>query len=187
MENYVSEDSGLGSANEQSVGVKKAKKSKKRLKSVPLQTFDEKYEVLTGQRLGSGSYAKVETCRNRQDETFAVKVIDKTSPGLYLRSRVFKEIDTLHLCSGHENVIQLIEYFEEPDKFLLVFEKIEGGQLLDHLRQRTCFTEYESSRIMSDLGRYKLLLLKLSKSFTLFLRTLSRADNIKSCTTYLLL
>ena len=47
-------------------------------------------------------------------------------PG-HSRSRVFKEIETFHHCQGHQNIIQLIEYFEEPDRFYLVFEKINGG------------------------------------------------------------
>ena len=29
---------------------------------------------------------------------------------------------------GHKNIIQLIEYFEEPDRFYLVFEKVNGGK-----------------------------------------------------------
>ena len=49
-------------------------------------------------------------------------------PG-HSRARVFKEIDTFHHCQGHQNIIQLIEYFEEPDRFYLVFEKINGGKL----------------------------------------------------------
>jgi MAP kinase interacting serine/threonine kinase len=41
---------------------------------------------------------------------------------------VFKEIETFHHCKGHKNIIQLIEYFEEPDRFYLVFEKVNGGE-----------------------------------------------------------
>ena len=37
---------------------------------------------------------------------------------------------------GHKNIIQLIEYFEEPDRFYLIFEKVSGGQLLDHIQRR---------------------------------------------------
>ena len=65
---------------------------------------------------------------------YAVKIIDKV-PG-HSRARVFKEIDLFHHCQGHENIIQLIEYFEHPDKFYLIFEKVSGGQLLDHILER---------------------------------------------------
>ncbi len=43
------------------------------------------------------------------------------------RSKVLKEIEIFHLCRGHDNILQLIEYFEEEDRFYLIFEKMEGG------------------------------------------------------------
>ena len=87
---------------------------------------------MTGEILGQGAYASVRTCRNIwTDQEFAVKIIDKV-PG-HSRQRVFKEIDTFYHCRGHKNIIQLIEYFEEPDRFYLVFEKINGGELKFYL------------------------------------------------------
>ena len=72
---------------------------------------------------------------------------------------------------GHKNIIQLIEYFEEPDKFYLIFEKVSGGQLLDHIQRRSdltfkmsslsklmlllyrkFFTEQEAARIITDVA-----------------------------------
>ena len=98
-----------------------------------------------------GAYASVRTCRNIwTDQEFAVKIIDKV-PG-HARSRVFKEIETFHHCRGHKNIIQLIEYFEEADRFYLVFEKIHGGQLLDHIQNRVRFTEKEASYVIRDLA-----------------------------------
>jgi MAP kinase interacting serine/threonine kinase len=81
---------------------------------------------------------------------YAVKIIEKI-PG-HSRSRVFKEIETFHHCHGHQNIIQLIEYFEEADRFYLVFEKINGGQLLDHIQNRIKFTEKEASHVIKDLA-----------------------------------
>ena len=90
---------------------------------------------LTGEVLGQGAYASVQTCVNIYTEVeYAVKIIDKV-PG-HSRARVFKEIDLFHHCQGHKNIIQLIEYFEESDRFYLIFEKVSGGQLLDHIQQR---------------------------------------------------
>ena len=37
---------------------------------------------------------------------------------------------------AHKNIIHLVEYFEESDRFYLIFEKITGGQLLDHIEKR---------------------------------------------------
>lgn len=126
------------------------RKKKKTNSSVVASTFQDLYHM-TGEILGQGAYASVRTCRNVwTDQEFAVKIIDKV-PG-HSRSRVFKEIDTFYHCRGHKNIIQLIEYFEEPDRFYLVFEKINGGQLLDHIQNRVRFTEKEASYVIRDLA-----------------------------------
>ena len=90
---------------------------------------------LTGEVLGQGAYASVQTCINMYTKVeYAVKIIDKV-PG-HSRARVFKEIDLFYHCQGHKNIIQLVEYFEQYDKFFLVFEKINGGRLLDHIQRK---------------------------------------------------
>merc|ERR1712059_228005 len=112
------------------------KKKKKTASSTLLasNTFQELYR-LTGEVLGQGAYASVQTCVNIYTEMeYAVKIIDKV-PG-HSRARVFKEIDLFHHCQGHKNIIQLIEYFEEAERFYLIFEKVSGGQLLDHIQRR---------------------------------------------------
>jgi len=128
------------------------KKKKKTASSTSLasNTFQELYR-LTGEVLGQGAYASVQSCVNIYTEVeYAVKVIDKI-PG-HSRARVFKEIDTFHHCQGHKNIIQLVEYFEESDKFYLVFEKVRGGQLLDHIQQRKYFSEKEAALVVKDVA-----------------------------------
>lgn len=78
---------------------------------------------LTGEILGEGAYASVQTCVNMYtDQEYAVKIIDKV-PG-HARARVFREVETFHHCQGHPNIIQLTEFFEDEEKFYLVFEKV---------------------------------------------------------------
>merc|ERR1711881_679336 len=128
------------------------KKKKKTASSTSLasNTFQEIYR-LTGEVLGQGAYASVQTCVNIYTEVeYAVKIIDKV-PG-HSRARVFKEIDLFHHCQGHKNIIQLIEYFEESDRFYLIFEKVSGGQLLDHIQKRKYFTENEADYVIADVA-----------------------------------
>jgi len=113
-------------------------------------TFVDLYKV-TGETLGEGSYGRVETCVNIfTGLEYAVKIIEKT-PGFFNRSKILKEIEIYHLCRGQQNIIQLIEYFEETDVFYLVFEKINGGALLEHIQRRIHFTELEASKIIRYL------------------------------------
>ncbi|KAK0167575.1 hypothetical protein PV327_004954 [Microctonus hyperodae] len=112
--------------------------------------FQELYK-LTGEVLGEGAYASVQTCASLYtDLEYAVKIIDKI-PG-HARTRVFKEVETFHHCQGHPNIIQLIEFFEDDERFYLVFEKINGGQLLRRIQERVHFTEREASQIVEEIA-----------------------------------
>ena len=67
--------------------------------SLASNTFQELYR-LTGEVLGQGAYAIVQTCVNIYTEVeYAVKIIDKV-PG-HSRARVFKEIDLFHHVQVH--------------------------------------------------------------------------------------
>ncbi|XP_044578766.1 MAP kinase-interacting serine/threonine-protein kinase 1-like isoform X1 [Cotesia glomerata] len=112
--------------------------------------FQELYK-LTGEVLGEGAYASVQTCTSLYtDLEYAVKIIDKI-PG-HARTRVFKEVETFHHCQGHPNIIQLIEFFEDDERFYLVFEKINGGQLLRRIQERVHFSEREASQIVKEIA-----------------------------------
>jgi len=131
---------------------KKCRRKKKRTvssSSLASNTFHEIYR-LTGEVLGQGAYACVRTCMNVYTEVeYAVKIIEKVPA--HSRSRVFKEIDLFYHSKGHKNIIQLIEYFEETERFYLIFEKVSGGQLLDHIEERKSFTEQEAAHIIKDI------------------------------------
>jgi len=138
-------------AEKKAAAISARKKKKKTASSTSLasNTFQEIYK-LTGEVLGQGAYASVQTCINMYTKVeYAVKIIDKV-PG-HSRARVFKEIDLFYHCQGHKNIIQLVEYFEQFDKFFLVFEKINGGRLLDHIQRKKVFTEEEAANVVSDV------------------------------------
>lgn len=118
--------------------------------TVTVSTFDELYRV-TDEILGQGATAQVRTCVSLiTGIEYAVKIIEKR-PG-HSRTRVMKEIDAFHLCSGHKNVVQLHEYFEEHDRFYLVFEKMRGGPLLNQIQKRRYFTEYQARQVVRDIA-----------------------------------
>uniref|UniRef100_A0A2L2Y0D9 non-specific serine/threonine protein kinase n=2 Tax=Parasteatoda tepidariorum TaxID=114398 RepID=A0A2L2Y0D9_PARTP len=122
---------------------------KKRTRSY-CDNFTDSYRM-TDEILGEGAYASVRTCvQINSGIEFAVKIIIK-EPG-HPRERVFREIETFHHCRGHQNIIQLIEFFEEQDRFLLIFEKCYGGPLLAHIQRRIHFTEHEASMVIKDLA-----------------------------------
>ncbi|XP_014474068.1 PREDICTED: MAP kinase-interacting serine/threonine-protein kinase 1 [Dinoponera quadriceps] len=128
---------------------RKRRRKRRSGSSLVSSCFQELYK-LTGEVLGEGAYASVQTCTSLYtDLEYAVKIIDKI-PG-HARARVFKEVETFHHCQGHPNIIQLIEFFEDEEKFYLVFEKVNGGQLLNRIQERVHFTEREASQIVNEI------------------------------------
>ena len=127
-------------------------KKKKRRFAHDMQTnrFSDVYS-LTGEELGKGAYGIVYACRNiYTGDEYAVKIIDKyRHPN---RERVFKEIEIYLHCRDCANILKIIEFFEEEEKFFVVFEKMEGGPLLNHIEKRGHLTEREASLIVKDIA-----------------------------------
>lgn len=80
-----------------------------------------------------------------------LQIVSKTSERC--RQKVLKEIEIFHHCKGHDNILQLFEYFEEEDQFYMVFEKMEGGTLLETIQRRGHLTEQEASLVIRDIAR----------------------------------
>ncbi|KAK2901093.1 hypothetical protein QQF64_014812 [Cirrhinus molitorella] len=131
---------------------KKRNKKKKRCRAT--DSFSGRFEdvyKLQNELLGEGAYAVVQTCINLiTNKEYAVKIIEKR-PG-HSRSRVFREVEMLYQCQGHRNILELVEYFEEEDKFYLVFEKLRGGSILTHIHRRQHFNEQEASIVVQDIA-----------------------------------
>ncbi|XP_022917828.1 MAP kinase-interacting serine/threonine-protein kinase 1 isoform X2 [Onthophagus taurus] len=143
-------------AREREVARRKEEAKRKRRKkrrtgsSLVSSCFQDLYK-LTGEILGEGAYASVQTCVNMYtDVEYAVKIIDKV-PG-HARARVFREVETFHHCQGHPNIIQLVEFFEDEEKFYLVFEKINGGQLLRRIQEYKYFSEAAAAEIVREVA-----------------------------------
>lgn len=152
-------DSGVGSVspsplsceNQPSIARQRKKKKKRLFSTLSASTFHDLY-TLKNDILGQGSYGRVETCVNDYTKMeYAVKIVNKDS-WAFNRQKMLKEIELYYLCQGNDSIIQLIDYFEEPDKFYLVFEKARGGHLLNQINQKQKFSEKATAKIMSKLA-----------------------------------
>ena len=81
----------------------------------------------------------------------SVQMIEKSNS--LSRSKVFKEIEIFHICQGNENILNLVEYFEEEDRFYLVFDKMLGGTLLANIERRGHLCEREASLVVRDIAK----------------------------------
>lgn len=123
---------------------------RKRRTRPAVDRFHDLYEY-TGEMLGQGAQGAVQCYLSKKTGVeYAVKIINKTLD--YDRKKILKEIDIFHHCQGHENILQLNEFFEEDTKFYLVFDKIQGGSLFDQIGKRGQFTELEASKVIKSLA-----------------------------------
>ncbi|CAD5111981.1 DgyrCDS1235 [Dimorphilus gyrociliatus] len=126
------------------------KRRRRRASESMYKKFKDLYEA-TGENLGEGSFGSVQTYKNTtNNKEYAVKIVEKAGRS---RSKVLKEIEIFQTCKNHENILQMIEYFEESDRFYLVFDKMEGGTLLETIEARGTLTEAEASAVVSDIAR----------------------------------
>ena len=150
--NNTEEDEKMSVDSVKTISPPLIRRKKKKLPKLLGNTFYDIYK-LTGEVLGEGSYGVVQTCKSVfSGVEYAVKIIEK-KPGTFLRRKLLKEIEIYHMCRGHKNIIQLIEFFEEDDKFYLVFEKLCGGPLLEHIQRKKFLTEDEASSIVRNLAQ----------------------------------
>ncbi|XP_034035549.1 MAP kinase-interacting serine/threonine-protein kinase 1 isoform X2 [Thalassophryne amazonica] len=130
---------------------KRKKKKRTRATDSSTGTFDDLYK-LTDEVLGQGAYAKVQGCISLHDgKEFAVKIIEKSAG--HSRGRVFREVETLYQCQGHKNILELMQFFEDNSCFYLVFEKLRGGSILNHIQNRKHFDELEASKVVRDIAQ----------------------------------
>eukprot|EP00911_Craspedida_sp_UC1_P002337 UC1_evm1s1757 len=131
---------------------KNKKKKKKKLKPMAPPSFEDTYED-TGVELGAGSFAVVRECIRKLDGLrCANKLVDKQAKRAPSRQQVFRELDILMECRGAPFIVQLFDFYETDDHFSFVFEKLEGGALLEHIERRQHFTEREASNVTRDLA-----------------------------------
>ena len=127
------------------------RRKKRNLESTSAGRFEEVYEW-TEDLLGAGSYGSVRTCfaKAAPRREFAVKIVEKKLG--HSRGRMFNEIEMYHVAQGLNNIVQLVQYFEEDSRFLMVFEKMNGGSLADQLARHGRMSEALAKRIVEDVA-----------------------------------
>ncbi|KAI3786308.1 hypothetical protein L1987_39899 [Smallanthus sonchifolius] len=116
-----------------------------------LKRFRDHYDI--GDEVGRGhfGYTISATCKSgdHTGEKVAVKVIPKAKMTTAIAVEdVRREVRILQELSGHGNLIQFYDAYEDNDHVYIVMELCEGGELLDLILSRGGkFTEDESKNV----------------------------------------
>ncbi|KAG2327316.1 hypothetical protein Bca4012_036318 [Brassica carinata] len=95
--------------------------------------FHEKYSI--GKLLGHGQFGYTYVAIDKANgDRVAVKRLDKSKMVLPIAVEdVKREVEILKALSGHENVVQFYNAFDDDDYVYIVMELCEGGELLDRI------------------------------------------------------
>ncbi|ETV74200.1 CAMK/CAMK1 protein kinase, variant 4 [Aphanomyces astaci] len=112
-------------------------------------SIDQFYAL--GRELGKGRFSHVrEATHLVTNESFAVKVIDKTQLGITEKELLRTEIAILKLVK-HPHIIHLKDVYENKHHIYIVTELLSGGELFNKIVGRSRYTEAESRTVMKPL------------------------------------
>lgn len=115
--------------------------------------FDLRYTI--GKLLGHGQFGYTYVAIDRSNgDRVAVKKIDKNKMILPIAVEdVKREVRILKALSGHENVVQFYNAFEDESYVYIAMELCEGGELLDRIlaKKSSRYTEKDAARVVRQM------------------------------------
>jgi serine/threonine protein kinase len=114
-------------------------------------TVEARYTL--GDVLGEGGYAVVKAGVSKiDDHAVAVKVMNRTNIDAETEKTIRQEVKLLQSLD-HPNIVGALDFFEEPQHFYFVLEKINGGELFDRIVAKTFYSEKEARDLVKVLLR----------------------------------
>lgn len=97
-----------------------------------------------------GKFSTVYLGKSRTEGTkVAIKVLNKQDDDFNVVS-IKQEVDILRAVR-HPNIIRLYDVFDEAERFAMVMEYVDGGELFDKIVEKGAYSEQDASRIMSQI------------------------------------
>lgn len=115
----------------------------------PTARVEDHYELRDV--LGTGAFSQVVLGESKKSpgQLYAIKCIDKKA----LKGKedsLDNEIKVLRKLR-HENIVQLVETFEDKFKVYLVMELVTGGELFDRIVEKGSYTEKDASALIKQI------------------------------------
>ncbi|KAG6700822.1 hypothetical protein I3843_08G125800 [Carya illinoinensis] len=115
--------------------------------------FNERYTI--GKLLGHGQFGYTYVATDKENgDRVAVKRIEKNKMVLPIAVEdVKREVKILQALTGHENVVQFYNAFEDDSYVYIVMELCEGGELLDRIlaKKDSRYTEKDAAVVVRQM------------------------------------
>ncbi|POO02758.1 Serine/threonine protein kinase [Trema orientale] len=117
--------------------------------------FGNKYEM--GEEVGRGHFGYTCSAKLKKGELkgqqVAVKVIPKAKMTTAIAIEdVRREVKILRALTGHRNLVQFYDAYEDHDNVYIVMELCEGGELLDRILSRGGkYSEDDAKKVMTQI------------------------------------
>ncbi|CAI5465947.1 unnamed protein product [Closterium sp. Yama58-4] len=115
--------------------------------------FEAHYKL--GRELGHGQFGTTyESIQLATGERVAAKAIEKKQMKLPIAVEdVRREVAIMKLLSGHPNVVQFIDVFEDTDFVYICMEICEGGELLDRIlsKRENRYSEKDAAGVVRQM------------------------------------
>lgn len=110
-------------------------------------TMAARFEI--GEQIGEGGYAAVKIGTSKVDPSkkYAVKILKRRDMSKDDENAVMQEVKVLKGLH-HRNIMQLHDFFEEPDEYYMILEYLKGGELFDRIVKKTSYNELEARDIV---------------------------------------
>lgn len=115
----------------------------------PRPRFHDVYDLKT--KIRKGSFATVWECERKDTgEKFAVKIIKREGLKPSDDEAVMNEVAVVRSLEN-DNIVQFVDFYEEPDYFFLVMELMTGGDVFDRIVEKTQYTEKDARDLIKIL------------------------------------
>eukprot|EP01036_Dinobryon_divergens_P029898 gene29899-39068_t len=106
-------------------------------------TLESRYSL--GDVIGTGGFSEVRlgVSNNALQQKVAVKIV--TMRGMsHLDERALRNEVSILEKLKHPNIVRQLDFFHEQDKFYIILEYLDGGELFNRIVEKTCFNEKEA-------------------------------------------
>ncbi len=86
----------------------------------------------------------------KKNMAYAVKIVNRSKMSSTEDASIKTEVSLLQACR-HVNIVNCVDFLEEPSKYYIVMELCKGGELFDRIVAKQSYNEAEARGVVRQL------------------------------------